>query len=699
MKLKRSRMIFTIGFGVSLALFTGILVKGSQTVYAQFATFGREFGYTYFSNEYAIACGTWNYNDVKTEPYGPDNFKGIVHDPNGTSHYDAETGRTYYSPTENTPVNADIFIEGFRRRLWSRFDHDRGRAAAIIAMFLGVQANDPRFDTTDGSPRWQKGVVWAQAHFDEWAKLVRDYETAGQVDFNTANIYEGSGVLDWMGRNLGNCNQYNNGPETYYEKVESTYLDRATIFYDADHNPLLVILLKCANLLGTVMPLKPPVPPVPPKAQCVNIPGAGTLAVGQSLVLQPSVRVTDYTIPTTGADRPKMTVWVKDPQGIVQQRTLEGNDVKINGSTVSVDYMLNAAKGGVYEVQWRADFAGTDFDITCPSSAQVYKGSPSMTGDPYDPRRNPGEGEKWRVNAGYQPYFSTRGGDIAAGMAGNPTLANILGYNGNGGTYGYAGGSSQLAALATGNISNYITATGLGGVANDTRASALAFSNEGSTRGGSVNDKRYGGQFEAMPDTLLPNYNDGAVNRSDTSINVGNMASGVYRFNNDVTLSGTLNPNQNITIYITGGHHAFINGNITYNYGNLNEIPRLNLVVDAGNIYIGTGVSEVHGVLIARNQASGRIYTCATGMATPVTMTNANAYDICNNKLTVYGAVVATKLHLDRTTGHWLTAGAPAAEEFVYSPEVWLSRPDGGVPGTGANTYKFDSYISLPPTL
>jgi len=59
----------------------------------------------------------------------------------------------------------------------------------------------------------------------------------------------------------------------------------------------------------------------------------------------------------------------------------------------------------------------------------------------------------------------------------------------------------------------------------------------------------------------------------------------------------------------------------------------------------------------------------------------------------VYGSVFAkSKLYLLRTGGNWVGNDYDPAEQFIYSPEVWLNGPT-------SKTVKFDAYVSLPPIL
>lgn len=280
-------------------------------------------------------------------------------------------------------------------------------------------------------------------------------------------------------------------------------------------------------------------------------------------------------------------------------------------------------------------------------------------------------------NAVYHPYFATTGGDISSG-------GDIVSWNENGG--GYAGASSQLAALATGNIQSFVTGTGLsGGLGNGSRLAFANISPSGST---------YGGRYTVSP--YAPSLDtSGMTSLGTSSPDLSTIASGQYiRTAGSMTLSGNLPAGRNVTIVLTSGN-LYINGNVTYSYGSLADIPRITVIVQNGNIYVNNAVSEVHGVFYA----SGDFYSCATANNAPVVLgTTSNYYNLCNRQLSVYGSVTANSLVLSRTYGTVRGSGAPnePAENFYYSPEVWLAPSSNSNNISGGD---WSSFISLPPIL
>ena len=273
-----------------------------------------------------------------------------------------------------------------------------------------------------------------------------------------------------------------------------------------------------------------------------------------------------------------------------------------------------------------------------------------------------------------KPYFTVTGGDISSD-------GSITSWNAdNTGGAGYAGAGSQLAALATGNITSFVTGTGM-----SANPSSLAFAN--TTAAGT----KYGGGYtETMP---LPTVDTSGATVLTTGTPSLSSLNGVYTRSGDLTLSGPTPAGKSVTIVLTSGN-LYISNNISYPYGSLAQIPRLTVIVQNGNIYVNNTVSEIHGVFYAAGSGRGLFYSCATASGMPST-----DYNTCNHQLTEYGAVTANQLILSRSYGSvHATTGTPAAaaENFFYSPEVWLAPADSTT--TSSDTI-YNSYVSLPPIL
>ncbi len=299
---------------------------------------------------------------------------------------------------------------------------------------------------------------------------------------------------------------------------------------------------------------------------------------------------------------------------------------------------------------------------------------------------------------GDKPYFKVYGGDILAGIGlrGNDggVEAGIISWNKD--SENYFGASSQLAALASGNINHFIS----NGDLKQGNPSSLAFANT------SAEGTHYGGKFGAMPS--VPDYISRALENvggtpkklMNHSIDIDTLSSGIYEYKGlgGLEVHGALSPGKNITIIVRNEESVFISGDITYKPYSLTNIPQLN-VYTTGNIVVGRTVSALHGMFVAQGDNS-RFYTCGTAATNPIGYAelrhNPGLVAQCNTpKLTVYGSVVAHEVVLSRTSGTWVDGSAPA-EEFRHGPETWLAKPSPA-PSSSGNT--FDNYISLPPIL
>ncbi len=273
-----------------------------------------------------------------------------------------------------------------------------------------------------------------------------------------------------------------------------------------------------------------------------------------------------------------------------------------------------------------------------------------------------------------RPYFSVTGGDIAA-------TGTIRSWNQDSGSYTGAGSTMAALAGSTSGIKNFVTGRGFGWVGDGT---SLAFANTTKNLGSHI----YGGGYTFSPSSAPSpgacNYNPG----TDIVLSPASP-SGTYCLGGGHNLSGTVGSGQHITIVATSGN-VTINGDIKYaTYNSLAEIPSLTVIVPNGNILVNNNVTKIHGAFYA---PSGTFISCASGGAQ---VADNAIYDQCRTQLKIYGAVSAKTFTLNRTFGDFNTTFAPA-EEFIYSPELWLA-PTGST--SGSSTSPYDYYVSLPPVL
>ncbi|HSX06145.1 MAG TPA: hypothetical protein VLG92_00305 [Candidatus Saccharimonadia bacterium] len=312
-------------------------------------------------------------------------------------------------------------------------------------------------------------------------------------------------------------------------------------------------------------------------------------------------------------------------------------------------------------------------------------------------------------NVAYTPYFTVKGGDIAAGPGfGNGSCAevtaNIESWNQNTGNVpNYFGGGSVFGALATGSITNFVSGLGLAGAPAGQVGHGLSFAN--ANNGQANNPPNYGGGFGAGSVACVKDYYGTKAGSGATTIGgpIMSLSSGTHIVTPDgtgtVTIGNgahtpiTVAPGTTETLYVQG--NVYIESNIVYSNYTLSTVPRFNLYVQ-GSIYIDPNVTELHGVYIAQQSGvyKGDIITCA---ASPAAINE--PYSVCSKKqLLVVGAMAAQgHMRLTRTYGNLEAVsgnGTPAApsEIFQYSPELWLNAPP-------LTNLPIKTYTSLPPVL
>ncbi len=415
-------------------------------------------------------------------------------------------------------------------------------------------------------------------------------------------------------------------------------------------------------------------PPATPTAECIPESIPPGLAYNTTVRIKPAVRVNNIAGPWPYAGV-TLNLTVKDPDGFSTAYPGTAydaaNETALLWRLTAQGIDLPVTKAGKYQFNWSLGGAiGATTGLSC--AADSYSGD--------------------------QPYFKVYGGDILAGISlgGAPVgSADIISWNkDDDGGGGYVGAGSQLAAIASGNISHFISNSDLitGG------PSSLAFANADTGPG------LYGGDFGAAP--MLSSYIDAAEAKAGTAItpilagvfDVTGKLGGVYRYDGpgNVTVQGEVGAGQNITVIVKGGGSVYIGAETTYEPYNLTNIPQLN-VYTTGNIVVDRNVTKMRGIFVAEGSSS-KFYTCGTATG-PIgyaeLASDTSLVSQCKaSALTVYGSVVAHEVILSRTFGSWVNNG-PAAEEFRHGPETWLAKP---FMGTDAGD-TFDNYVSLPPIL
>lgn len=381
-----------------------------------------------------------------------------------------------------------------------------------------------------------------------------------------------------------------------------------------------------------------------------------------------------------GSNDPRMYVTIKDPSGatIAPSGTVNYTAGPSDNTPNLASYTVNftPVKAGTYTVQWGLTGAVT---VTCGAGGSGGGG---------------GTGE-----SSFEPFFTVTGGDVAAGpgfgTACTPdTTAEIEGFNMNNGAYFGAGG--QLGVMALGTITSFPSAQSAVSPAGSS-PSDLSFANT-TTNPAAF---QYGGGYD-KPNWCVPDYVAAATPTTtdppDWDLPDTPPGTYVYHVDGDLGIPNlTLENGQVVTVVVDG--NAYISGNIRYQpYNNVTEIPQFRLLV-TGNIYVDNGVTELHGFYNAQPKSgvadSGHFHTCALSMGNPTT-----DYADCKQKLTVYGAVSAAHIDLERTYGNLIAvSGTPAApaEQFIMTPELWVGGRFGSTTNPSAAPYQ--SATSLPPVL
>lgn len=332
-----------------------------------------------------------------------------------------------------------------------------------------------------------------------------------------------------------------------------------------------------------------------------------------------------------------------------------------------------------------------------------------------------------------RPYLRAYGADVSAG-GGFGTACNV-----NAGIEGFtrptselgtkSGSGTQLAALASGNINGFMSASMRS--AAPAAPMGLSFANTVNNGPGGADSMRQqmGGAFGSYTDRCATDFwNTGQLSATDprrlpagggvdarTALNVASDLP-----NDKQTIS---RPGGSGQLTLGGGNFAgrhalfvdgdvFINGNIAYQgsanpvWTDLNSMTNFSLVVK-GNIYISQNVSRLDGLYVAQpldNGTKGTIYTC-TSASDGSRFADTQLWSQCQSQLRVFGSFVANQIRFLRTP-YTLSESAArepaqtskAAEIFQVSPDSYLSQPVFRPRGS-AITGEYDYIATLPPVL
>lgn len=574
-------------------------------------------------------------------------------------------------------TNVDNFISTLRRLLYGSNYNDAFGAAFIIDTMLNRQGS------SFGGAR-NAGIAYAKSNFATWEDRVRDYNTAGRVNWNQLIAF--NAPFQNSGRSL----QVWNDDIFYRKQTDET---QRTIVFTNPNGTKFEIKKNCGNLVGTPTPL----------------------VASPAYNLDPDIGVSINNGETEGdvaqvGDTIRFTYQVEN-----------SSSTNSDGTTTCAIY--GGTYAGYHPIPDPEDTTSTAGYVPpgtgCPRvfnrNSTTTLATETITATTANRticrtlRINPyavGKGPKTIevcVMVAVQPYVKVFGGDVSVGNgmetnACTPNNTAALNSWNRGASRAFAGAGTQFATMALDTIKDFASAQGniIGNIAG--RADNLAFANTlGDTYGGAL------GGLPCIPDYFAqannPQIVPGNVNLSSYTDRTQSI-----RVNGNATVSGNVNPGNRFILYVEGD--AYINGNITYpGTWEYNRIPMFQLVVK-GNIYISPSVTRIDGAYIAQPTAAntkGNIYTCATATGP---YANNQLYANCATQLRVNGLFSASQVYLGRAYGSFYeapasetTANSRAGEVFNYNPAMWIAQPLPGTTTSNAKVGNYDAITSLPPVL
>ena len=569
--------------------------------------------------------------------------------------------------------NTDEFVSLMKSLLnGSKGANDQMGAAFIIDLMLGKKGTS--FGTVT------KGVDYAKANFSEWESRVRYYNTKGWVKYQKTVTFA-AGF-----QNSARSLQVKND-DIFYIKTSSE--TKKTIVFTNPDGTHFEIKQDCGNVVGNPYALIDVPNPQYNLIAGVNMDINNGDTDGNVAQQGDTITVT-YTVRNAGETSDGTSTCN------IYANTYNGynlpDDPEQSGSGVG----YGGCTGKIFNKGTTVTIFTETFTI---SAAQVGKTiCRSLVVKPAKPGSSTPSTDGACVVVANKPYVKVFGGDVAVGggMESNGCTQNdtasINAWNKEDASY--VGAGTQFAAMALGQIDGFATTQASTGVS---VPSGLAFAN-------TTNNETYGGDYGSLP--CIPDYYGAAANTTSVSgvVNPGSLASGAYKANGNVTISGASLSNR-VVMYVDGD--AYISGNISYlGSWTYDKTPLFELVV-SGNIYIAPGVTQLDGAYIAQPKgiSKGAIYTCATA-AGPYSITDGAFFTPCKTKLTVNGLFSASQVYLMRTfgtissaTANETAASSNAGEVFNYNPTLWIAQPPAGTSTNNSKVGKYDAITSLPPVL
>jgi hypothetical protein len=308
-----------------------------------------------------------------------------------------------------------------------------------------------------------------------------------------------------------------------------------------------------------------------------------------------------------------------------------------------------------------------------------------------------------------RPYLKTYGGDVMTGGNYNnvntcdtspssnyqdPNTVPVDSRRGGILTYintSRGGASGQYGVLSVGQIENNGGAGyGFYSGGNLAGLTSLTFAN---TSGAGLFDGANRQLSSCIPDYFSMRGTTQTLPTVGSTINAGGLASGKYYFKPDP--ASTINPGQDITIYIDGS--ITIDANITFagngNYS-VDNLPKF-AIVAKGDIFISKNVSQLDGAYISQPGAAtsgapnaGTVWTCTDPNNQANNKDSIWLAGNCNNRLTINGALIAQQVNFMRVKGD---TAAALAEDAACAADA--ANRTAVASGNCANIAEIINYI------
>lgn len=321
----------------------------------------------------------------------------------------------------------------------------------------------------------------------------------------------------------------------------------------------------------------------------------------------------------------------------------------------------------------------------------------------------------------YGEFYYSRfyGGDIFAGggflkpdgtcnVGSSPKASGYTLNDGAGGAGSFRGTGGELAVFAMDQVDGVHALS----LQDSETPEKRTFANQIPVAVDVVNNQ-FGGDF-LQPHCAYPYWDNqpsisGAFDLgNDPNVDFGDFPnSGAYRVGGSgltTRFNTSLLPNgRRIVVYVEGNVNINGAGKLGYaatNWGNSRSAIPSFILVASGDIFIEGGITELDGIYIAE----GDIHTCAgngSGDNLAVPLKPGQIISDCGNKLTVFGSLIATKVHFLRYRNQ-VPSSVPLepytspgiSEAIIYSPEMFLTN-GGELPRNGS--VQIQSMNALPP--